>query len=85
MPNPLNVEILLFARAAEVADAKQIHIELEGGSTIRDLRDKLESSFPDLQPIMAVSRWAVDNEFVEDATKLDGTESVAMIPPVSGG
>ncbi len=81
----ISIEVLLFAGAAEVAGARSIVHSMAPGTTVAELRETLIHQYPALEPLAAVSRWAVGEIFVDDTYCFDDSDRVAMIPPVSGG
>lgn len=81
----IRIQVLLFARAAEIADARSVEFCFPTGSAIKDVRSRLVTDFPKLASLIQISRWALGNEFVEDDVILEESSEVAMIPPVSGG
>ncbi|EQA46900.1 ThiS family protein [Leptospira broomii serovar Hurstbridge str. 5399] len=61
------------------------NIDLESIRTISDLRSALESKNPLSAPLLRISRFAVDQVIVaEDHSLVDG-QTVAVLPPSSGG
>ncbi|MFH1568843.1 MAG: molybdopterin converting factor subunit 1 [Gemmatimonadota bacterium] len=79
------VTVLLFARAREVAAAREVQLELGDGARVRDLREQLCDRFPGLQALAASLSVAVNREYATDATFVRPGDEVAVIPPVSGG
>ncbi|TGK17568.1 MoaD/ThiS family protein [Leptospira fluminis] len=58
---------------------------VKSGSTIAELRSSLEVRNPSASRLLRVSRFAVNQEIVEDAYSLSDGQSVAVLPPSSGG
>lgn len=81
----LNVEVRLFAAAADWADTRQVRLHVAPGGSLREVRLRLVELYPALQSLASVSRWAVDEQFVSDDFVLHSHATIAMIPPVSGG
>ncbi len=81
----MHIEVLLFASLRERAGCKSVNVELPALKTVGSLRDEIARQFPDLQPGVSASRVAVNQEFQDDSHQIDGTEEIALIPPVSGG
>ncbi|MEC8557646.1 MAG: MoaD/ThiS family protein [Planctomycetota bacterium] len=81
----VEVEVLLFAGAAQRAGTRRWRMELAGGSTVREVRDAIIQEFAELGDLAQVSRWAINNQFVDLETVLNESLQLAMIPPVSGG
>jgi molybdopterin converting factor small subunit len=81
----ISIQILLFAAAREVVGLPSIELHVPPGATISQLRQVLLEYYPALVKLAAISRWAVETEFVNDDYGLLEPATVAMIPPVSGG
>jgi molybdopterin converting factor small subunit len=41
--------------------------------------------YPNLAPLIAISRVAVNRSFATNEQTISGEEEIALIPPVSGG
>ncbi len=81
----LEIKVRLFAAAAERAGVRHLHAHLPGQANLSVLTRQLVQLSPELEPLVATSRWAVDCEFIESDFIFDRDVTVAMIPPVSGG
>jgi len=77
------MKLLYFAILRERLKKDQEEIEFKG--TISQLRQLLIEKYPELEPVLKVVRFAVNEEYVGDEYQLKGDERVALIPPVSGG
>jgi molybdopterin converting factor small subunit len=75
----------LFAIARQRAGRSVIEVDLPEGATVADLKSRLREVIPDLAPILAAARFAVDAEYADDATPIRPGAELALIPPVSGG
>jgi molybdopterin converting factor subunit 1 len=81
----LRFRVVAFASAADALGSSELSVELAAGSTVADLKEHLETRFPELArhwPRLAV---AVDGELVSADTELSDGVEVALLPPVSGG
>ncbi len=78
-------QVQLFARAREIAAANKVAVELAPRASVRDLRRRLSASCPGLEPLIARSSIAVNDEYAQDDDVLPENATVALIPPVSGG
>jgi molybdopterin converting factor subunit 1 len=81
----MTYRILLFAAAAERLGSPFVELELPEQLTIGQLACELAASQPRIAPIIAISRWAVDESFVRPETVVQRGQEIALIPPVSGG
>lgn len=80
----MQVEVLLFAGAADAAGTRRLTRELPEGSCVGDLAAVLRDH-PGLAGYLDSAAWAVNEEYAKaDAALADG-DVVAVIPPVSGG
>ncbi len=77
--------MLLFAVAREMAGAERMTFEVEDGATVAAVWKRLAAERPQLAPILASCRAAVDEEFAEPSRRLADGAVVAVLPPVSGG
>ncbi|MEM7784743.1 MAG: MoaD/ThiS family protein [Planctomycetota bacterium] len=81
----MNIKVQLFAEARELAGALELEFDLELGSTVLDLKDKLIRDYPQLESLIQRSSFALNDDYGTDESEItEGTE-LAMIPPVSGG
>ena len=77
------MKLLYFAILRERLKKDQEEIEFKGN--ISQLRQLLIEKYPELEPVLKVVRFAVNEEYVGDEYQLKGDERVPLIPPVSGG
>jgi len=78
----MEVKILYFANVREKLGKDYEVIKFTGKST-EDLRTLLKNKYPELSQIFEISRFAVNGEYYEG--ELREGDTVAVIPPVSGG
>jgi molybdopterin synthase catalytic subunit len=78
----LSITILAFARAKEIFGFDEKIVPLESKQTADGLLKKL---CPDWRTRLADCRIALDLEFVDPSTPLRPGQTLAIIPPVSGG
>lgn len=81
----MNVRVLLFAAARELAGTAQIELELAEPATIGQLRRRLAEEFPRLAGLLPQVMFAVDAAYARDDDPLRPNCEIACIPPVSGG
>jgi molybdopterin converting factor subunit 1 len=81
----MTYQVQFFARARELAETSSAAIDLPPGATVRDLKDELKVHYPRLEPLLARSTVAVDEEYATDDQTLPADATLALIPPVSGG
>ena len=81
----MQVSVVFFARARDLAGADSIAIQLPQGATVSNLKSELQRQFPDLLPLLPHCSIAVDHQYSDDETELTEGSEVGCIPPVSGG
>lgn len=80
----MKLQILFFAGLAEKLGRHELAFEAElAEPTVSGLILQLKESLAEFE--MDGVRVAVDEEFVDLEHQLSGSETVAFIPPVSGG
>ncbi len=78
----MEVKVLYFANVREKVGKSEEVIRFTGKTT-GDLKLLLSHKYPQIKDILKVSRFAVNGEYYEGELKEGDT--VAIIPPVSGG
>ncbi len=81
----MQLPILLFAGAKQIANADQILIDVHEPITAGEVLEKIADSMPELRGLASHSRLAVNGRYVTSQTIVDGNAELALIPPVSGG
>jgi molybdopterin converting factor subunit 1 len=75
----------LFARLREWTGSEVIEVSLPSGSTVQDLRQVIERTWPQAAGLLANTAVAVNNEYADLDHPIRSGDEVALIPPVSGG
>lgn len=79
------LNVLYFAHVREVVGKTSESIEVPSGADVASVLDILCSKYPQLGPVLARCRVALNDAFVAtDAVTADGDE-IVLIPPVAGG
>jgi molybdopterin synthase catalytic subunit len=81
----MKVSLHAFAAVREAIGARDVCIELDDGATLSDLKLRLASAYPKLEPMLPTIAFAIDDEYVPFEERLHDGAEVALIPPVSGG
>ncbi|HXN92529.1 MAG TPA: molybdopterin converting factor subunit 1 [Candidatus Sulfotelmatobacter sp.] len=81
----IGVRVRFFARLREQAGVEDESLQVPVGSTLADVYDTLRTGHTALEPDRNSVRAALNQEFVDWATKVSDGDEIAFIPPVSGG
>ncbi len=79
------VDICFFAAARDITDCDRLPLELDERSTVADVQRALAVQFPELNEIMAVAMWSVNQEYASAGDPVPAGAEVGLILPVSGG
>lgn len=79
------VRVRLFAAARQLAGVECLQVPLGVGATVSDLRKQISELHPELDTILPLAVFAVDDSYADESAKLSESQSIACIPPVSGG
>lgn len=80
----MKVDVLFFAVLREAAGTSCQNVDAPAGATAGDLARRVLDTLPSIPRSLPVS-IAVNEEFVEPDYPLHDGDTVAVIPPVSGG
>lgn len=82
----MTVTILYFAGLRELLGVGEERVDLTADvSTVEQLAEELVKRHPTLRPHLASVRFAVNESFVDSQASVHDADTVALIPPVSGG
>ncbi len=59
--------------------------ELNFSGSVRELKAFLKGRYPELSDLLDSLRFAVNEEYVDEDYHIKDEDTVAIIPPVSGG
>ncbi|MCE2437013.1 MAG: molybdopterin converting factor subunit 1 [Pseudomonadales bacterium] len=88
MEGGIDVTVLFFASLDEVAGCRERAVRLEEGSTVRELVAEVATMMGEdfLREFSRVPiQFAVNEAFVREQQVLHDGDTVALIPPVTGG
>ena len=82
----MNVEVLYFAGAREIAGKSCEHLQLPPQVvTVSQFLDWLVECYPELEPYAPSLRIARNESFADGQDSLRENDVLAIIPPVAGG
>jgi molybdopterin converting factor subunit 1 len=80
-----HIKVLFFATLRDRVGIKSVEIEIPADMTVRALKDKLVSNYPNLKESMKTVLVSVNKEYSFDEAAIPQNAEVALFPPVSGG
>ena len=80
----MKVNTLFFGITTDLVGASSLQIDVEENTLIKDFKLILLETYSQLENINSYA-IAVNEEYATDATVLNESDVVAVIPPVSGG
>lgn len=81
----MKITIKLFARLRELAGTDRLECEIADNATVTDLLKTLQADHPHLAEAAGSTIVSVNRDFVDEQTRLQAGDEVALFPPVSGG
>ena len=79
------IKLLFFATFRDRAGTKSLELEIPVDLTIKGLKDKLSSEFPNLKDSMKSVLITINREYAFDEAIVPMNAEIGMFPPVSGG
>ncbi|MCH7618587.1 MAG: molybdopterin converting factor subunit 1 [Candidatus Marinimicrobia bacterium] len=81
----MKVKLLLFASLKDIAGRRDLEMELDDGSTLQQVTEKLASLYPEIGRMQNSVRIAINQEFADENIPLNNGDEIAFLPPMSGG
>ena len=81
----MTLRVLLFAQLADSIGQRSIDMELPHGATVADLLRALEGRHAPVAALRGRLAVALDERYATADTVLHKGQTIALIPPVSGG
>ena len=81
----MKVKLLLFASLKDIAGRRDLEMELDDGSTLQEVTEKLASLYPEIGRMQNSVRIAINQEFADENISLNNGDEIAFLPPMSGG
>ncbi len=79
----MRIQLKAFGICKDILGGRDVALEFDG-EQVEDLRKALAFKFPDIEKLNSLF-IAVNEAYAEDDLVLKESDSVALIPPVSGG
>ncbi len=81
----ITVNIKLFAIYQEIFNQETIEFKVLPQTTVRQILEELVKEKPILKNWIPLTRFGINQQFVEKDTLVKHGDEVVFIPPVSGG
>ena len=81
----MRCKILLFAQLVDEVGARSLELELPDDATVSDAIDALAKIVTSIAPFKNPIAIAVNQRYVRPDYELNDGDTIALIPPVSGG
>lgn len=80
----MKIKVLYFSQIKDLVGKSEEVIEFSG-ETLKDLIDALSDRYPNVKDVLSRSMFAVNENYEKLDFILKDNDTVAIIPPVSGG
>ncbi len=80
-----HIKLLFFATIRDRAGTKTLEMNISADMTIKDLKDKLSTDYPNLKESMKSVLMTINREYAFDENVVPLNAEIGMFPPVSGG
>jgi len=80
-----HIKILFFATIRDRAGTKSIELDVPADLTIKGLKEKLSTDYPNLKESMRSVLITINREYAFDEAVVPSNAEIALFPPVSGG
>ncbi|MFD2567183.1 MoaD/ThiS family protein [Pseudotenacibaculum haliotis] len=80
----MKLKVLLFGISTDLTGENTLDLELNKNASVADFKDTLQRQYPKLTQLNSYA-IAVNESYANDDTQLHENDTVAVIPPVSGG
>ncbi|MBI3089933.1 MAG: MoaD/ThiS family protein [Candidatus Tectomicrobia bacterium] len=81
----MRVTVKFFAALREVVGSRELQLQLDDGSTVASLLERLSREYPRLGALCQAAAPTVNQEYSSLGAELHEGDEVVFIPPVSGG
>ncbi|WP_297455340.1 molybdopterin converting factor subunit 1 [Persephonella sp.] len=81
----MRIKVLYFSSIKDKIGMSSENIEMAENSTVYDLIKLLSEKYPQIKDSLKNSMFAVNEEYASTEQELKEGDTVAIIPPVSGG
>jgi sulfur-carrier protein len=79
------IAVELFAQPRSIVGHEQLMIDVSLPQTAAEILRAIGRAVPELLPLLPSCRLAVNERYVAETTVVNLSDTIALIPPVSGG
>ena len=79
------IKLLFFATLRDRAGTKSVEMDVPSDLTVRGLKVKISSEYPNLKESMSSVLITINREYAFEDAVIPQNAELAMFPPVSGG
>jgi molybdopterin synthase sulfur carrier subunit len=80
----VKIRVLFFGISRDIAGKNEEYLEVDNDLSVKEFRQRLKGLFPGLNE-METYAVAVNEAYAEEGQIISGHDTIAIIPPVSGG
>ena len=80
-----HINLLFFATLRDRAGTKSLELDIRNDLTIKGLKDKLSTDYPNLKDSLKSVLITINREYAFDDAIVPENAEIAFFPPVSGG
>ena len=81
----MRIKVLFFSSLKEKLGKTSEEFEFTGSLSITELKNFLIAKYPEGKDILNNSMFAANEQYVDEKYTLKNGDTIAIIPPVSGG
>ncbi len=81
----MKIKVLYFSSLKDKLEKQTEEIDLPENSTVQNLISILKEKYPNISDSLDNVMFALNEEYVDKDSPLKDGDTVALIPPVSGG
>jgi molybdopterin synthase sulfur carrier subunit len=81
----MRIKVLYFSSIKDKLKKNFEEIDIKEKATVKELINVLKEKYPQIKENLDKALVAVNEEYADDETVLKEGDTVALIPPVSGG
>jgi len=81
----VKIKVLFFASCRDIVKAREMELEVPDGAPAGEVLNRLCETYPRLSDLRGRMALSVNEEYAPAETALRPGDTLALIPPVSGG